>query len=144
MNLTTNDGGRLGSLPHEQLDCTVRAFAIALGVPYTEAHTVMANMGRRNGHRMSTHYFRIALNQYARRTGRLRRAGDTGITLGRYAKEHSGGRYILDVRGHALAMIDGVVHDTVVPKPRQIVLHAWRVVEEQSTCPIDPSKEGVS
>src|SRR5947207_9776266 len=48
------------------------------------------------------------------------------ISLERFCKAHPVGRYWVFVRGHALAVIDGVIHDHS-HKPRRMVQTAYRV-----------------
>lgn len=51
------------------------------------------------------------------------------ITLGKFCKEYNKGTYIVLVRGHALAVKDGVVYDHS-EKPRRQVRFAYKVKGE--------------
>lgn len=120
------DGGRLGFAPNEQLDCTVRAFALVSQISYRDAHVMMAKAGRKEGKRMAD--FAAFMKTWCGRicnTRYVRRAGDCGITLGRYVKDHPTGRYLLRVRGHVVAVVDGVALDLGEPNWRAIVRGAW-------------------
>ena len=59
----------------------------------------------------------------------VQRSGDCGITLQRFARSHTQGRYLLRMRGHAVALVDGIVHDLGEPKWRSIIRGAWRFEE---------------
>lgn len=48
------------------------------------------------------------------------------ISLQKFVEKHKEGRYYVLVRGHALAVIDGVVYDHT-EKPRREVVRAFRV-----------------
>jgi len=125
-----HDGGRLGFAPNEKLDCTVRALAIASGAEYGRVHALLESYGRKRGRKMKD--FARAMRVLCGGTfnGRCPRvAGDTGITLGRYALAHPEGRYCLRVRGHVVAVIDGVIYDLGEPKLRAIVTNAWKFEE---------------
>jgi hypothetical protein len=51
----------------------------------------------------------------------------SGMTIGRFAKEHPRGRWILDISEHATTLIDGVVVDRFLPGERCRVKKAWRM-----------------
>ena len=55
---------------------------------------------------------------------------DNRITLKEFCEAHPRGRYWLAVRGHALAVIDGQIHDHAL-KPRRRVYAAWRFNQPQ-------------
>lgn len=114
-------------------DCTVRALANAASMPYTEAHSMLAAVGRVNeqGMRMADYskaYFKAGfrlvsffgttdgaiLERYAmmHSTG-IVYPREKGISFGRLVAERlQRGRFIVLVRGHALAVVNGKVFDT--------------------------------
>ena len=114
MKQVITDGGRLSTHPNERLDCVVRGFAIAAGIPYPEAHAMFKAAGRRDRCRTRNTILNKLMNGFIK-TGingfKVSRAGDCGITVKRYITEHSQGRYLLGRRGHVFAVIDGVIHD---------------------------------
>lgn len=120
MKYIEHDGGRLGFAPNEKLDCTVRAVALASGIPYAEAHALCKAYGRKDGHKMKGFEFFMKTT-----FPQVRRAGDCGITLGRWVAAHSQGTYLLKVRGHVVTVIDGVALDLGEPRWRQVVIGAW-------------------
>lgn len=129
----------------ERLDCSVRAVAVAAGLPYDTVHRLFAQAGRQ-----SCHTTRVSITEHAMVLADLRpvkvvqdvrgawqwqQRGDgsgrctrtrTGPTLGRFVADHPAGRYVVRVNGHLLAVVEGVVHDWHA-RPRRRVLTAWRV-----------------
>jgi len=102
------DAGR-GTFPlREAKDCTVRAFAIAVGVTYAEAHRELARLGRKCGRGM-----KFAVVAYKRpdlfirtvlKRGERKRVGTLVRTL-------RTGRHVVRVNRHVFALVNGVVHD---------------------------------
>lgn len=50
-------------------------------------------------------------------------------TVGRFVQDHPRGRFILDVRGHVVSVVDGVVID-YTPGPKRRILAAWEFQTE--------------
>jgi hypothetical protein len=50
-----------------------------------------------------------------------------GLTLPKFAKLYNKGHYYVRIRRHALAVVDGVIHDWK-PRPKTKVHQAWRLV----------------
>jgi hypothetical protein len=89
----------------ENNDCTVRALAAMLDKPYDEMHAFMKSKGRKN-----RHGFRSGLAY-----------GDKGLVFTSNHNYSLGGllkagilpaRAIVMLKGHVMAVIDGIVHDT--------------------------------
>jgi len=112
---------------NEHNDCTVRALAIAARVPYQAAHSALAAAGRphRRGPkaigqrdktgavRVDCPAIRIAANTVGmdiRRLERTEYAAKTVATAPRDSRLQEGS-YILYVRGHVAALVDGEVID---------------------------------
>jgi len=119
---------------HETNDCGVRALAEASNITYAESHTFWSKLGRsdRGGvyftwfddflsnnnnevfgkkvtkitvpyHQSETHKWDNDKWEYVRHTKRL--------NVKTFIQQNPKGRYIILSRGHAKAIIDGVVHD---------------------------------
>lgn len=119
---------------HETNDCGVRALAEAANVTYAEAHSFWAKLGRQDKggvyftwfdrflvdsdgkifgkkvtkttvpyHQHETHKWDNSKWEYIRHTKRL--------NVKTFIQQNPKGRYIILSRGHAKAIIDGVVHD---------------------------------
>lgn len=110
---------------HEANDCTVRALANALGIPYKLAHKIMAKAGRKDGsgvHVTAWHpvYERLGItlqsihgstNGAKYLEHMTKRQRQDGITLERLLPRLGNGRYIIKIRGHVLAVVNGKVLD---------------------------------
>lgn len=108
-NYCHTDAGRGASAMPEKKDCTVRSFATARGVSYLEAHKALASLGRRPGKG-----FKFSLVAFKRpdlftRTQLPKGSRKRVRTLLRTTL--SKGRYVLRIRGHVFAAVNGVAHD---------------------------------
>jgi hypothetical protein len=122
----------LALLRGEHNDCTVRALAIWAGVSYGEAHGLMATRCARQPRKGAWPHgvlvelgARVKIDQPP-----TYRSGITGrlpsrMTVGRFARENPRGRFFVLVRGHALAIIDGVIFDWYA-KPKRAIVAAWQ------------------
>lgn len=126
---------------NEANDCTVRALAIAAGVPYADAHATLQQLGRNNGRGV---YFNSIMNEAFKRHGcRLTRVNmlDTIATYpgvhsklksltthhpDRFKAQWPAGTFIMFTSGHVLAIKDGVNHDWTRGRAKRAV-SLWRV-----------------
>ena len=116
----------------ESNDCTVRACANALDMHYDNAHELMRLGGRMFRSGMS---FMMYMDKKTTLGGcrvnemdfQSWRRGPK-MTLLKFCKKYTEGRYIVIRNGHALAVIDGVIHDNNGNNtPNQWVLRAYKV-----------------
>jgi hypothetical protein len=128
---------------NERNDCAVRAMTLATGRPYAEVHALLAKYGRKTRRgtpfssmdsaltelglpkltRCETDYQLVGGGYFGRRSWR-----DTSRpTLARFAAEHRRGRYIVVIRGHAFALVDGMQLDMAPNGARCRVTHYVRV-----------------
>lgn len=111
---------RRGNEMTQRADCTVRALAAAAGIAYELALSIASDAGRRAGGRFNSQ----KLIDHAKTTGlSFRKLNMRQKTLRRFLLEHPTGKYYCNKRGHAFAIIDGVVSDRTKPGAR--VLNAW-------------------
>jgi hypothetical protein len=110
---------------NEANDCTVRALANAYGMPYKLAHRIMAKQGRKPKaglHPLETHKALTRLGftlqgvygttKKARFLARvLECQPKAGTTLASLLSSIGLGRYVVTIRGHALAIVNGEVLD---------------------------------
>jgi hypothetical protein len=119
-----DDAGRTTSEKREKRDCTVRALAICTGKSYEECIEIMAAVGRKKDRGVP---FRMVAQKVARLSGakftQVKRSG----TLNSFIKRFPEGTFYVTIKGHALAVKDGKVHDLMKPKPYCILRKAWRV-----------------
>jgi hypothetical protein len=116
-----SDAGRSNSLYNEKNDCTVRAYALAANIEYKQAHANMFLAGRkcRRGFAIDKFY----TEEFGKPLPR------PNMTVKNYVMyiAHTG-RWIIEIRGHVFAVIDGVIHDEPNPDSNneRHVLQAWK------------------
>jgi len=128
----------------ESNDCTVRALANAADVPYDVAHRVLKKHGRpdRKGATFKTLHgayeecgFRLVslhgdgkrARFAARHTDIDSRKWQDGITFGKLVEQLPPyGEYIINVTGHAVAVVNGKVIDTFHNNARKRVVAVYK------------------
>lgn len=102
----------------ENNDCAVRALATAGCVSYLVAHAACAAAGRVKGSRMWPDRFQVAIDAlgfagtpYIGLAVTARRGWPLGTLAAVMRSLPQRGHFIVWVRGHYLAVCDGVVHD---------------------------------
>ena len=98
--------------------CTVAALALTLDWSFGKAHRHMAKAGRKTGHGMYIMSWRPAIEAAAKSVGKRFTEGDyhlrgdgRAMTLSRFCKEYPRGTFYVQVNRHAVAIVDGVMHD---------------------------------
>ena len=98
--------------------CTVAALALTLDWSFGKAHRWMAKHGRKQGRGMYIMAWRPAIEAAAKSAGKRFVEGDwhelpsgKTMTLSRFCKENPRGTFYVQVNQHALAIVDGVMHD---------------------------------
>lgn len=104
MQYIKTDGGMRSSGFAEHNDCAVRAYALFKNIPYSESHDTFKKLGRRDGRCTKNHIIYDLVGRDTRKEG-------TGLTLNQLVAQHPTGRVYGMKRGHAFAIIDGVLHD---------------------------------
>jgi hypothetical protein len=135
-------GATAGGLEHN--DCTVRALANASAMPYEDAHVLLKKYGRKNrcGAKFSTMHSAYkeagfvldsvhGTNIQSRYVARItKREAEAGITLGKILPKLSFGEYIVNVNGHALAVVNGKVIDTFDNSSSKRVVAVFKKIEK--------------
>jgi hypothetical protein len=128
LNYTTSDAGRADAGFRERMDRAVRSLALSTGMTYAEAHRICAEGGRRFRRVMrpaSVHtvYAPYELTPWM---SYLDLKVAKRPTIDRLVRELPTGRYIVKVKGHVFAVIDGVCMD-IFPdvRPRLRVEGYW-------------------
>lgn len=128
----------------ETNDCTVRALANASGMPYEDAHVLLKKYGRKNrcGAKFSTMHSAyneagFVLNSVHGTTGQARfvarftkREAEAGITLGKILPKLTFGEYIVNVTGHAVAVVNGKLIDTFDNPSNKRVVAVFKKIEK--------------
>jgi hypothetical protein len=112
----------------ETRDCVVVSFCEIWGAPYKAAHAHIKYMfDRKNRRGTDTDKCRDAIARCPKtKMAKREWAKADRPTLKQFCELHKQGRYWVFVNKHALAVIDGVVHDHTYG-PRRRVKFAYRV-----------------
>jgi hypothetical protein len=121
------DAGRAASKrPRQKNDCTVRALAIARGLPYDVAYDLLADAGRK-----CTKGFALPawLNKqpWAKKIPFAAVKGERRMNPATFTQRFPRGRYICKVAKHVFAVVDGVVLDTFENAPDRCIYTAWEI-----------------
>jgi hypothetical protein len=120
-----NDGGSVASGLKEYNDCTIRALAVVAGLGYSSAHKIGKDAGRKDkkGFRSFT------LIEHCRRIGiNFELSKRRSISIKKFLEENPTGRFYARRRGHAFAIVDGVIQDaTPHNRPLQRITSAWKL-----------------
>lgn len=108
----------------ERRDCTVRALTNVSGASYSEVHAIFAAHGRKNRRGI---VLRKVLQSVASDLGLTAQIVRRSGSVERLLRDFPAGRLVINTRGHAFAVIDGVVHDSIVTSPLCHVQRAWLV-----------------
>lgn len=103
----------------EKRACTVSALAAAMNIPYSEAYVLAVKAGRKPDHKFPFIKLASTVGVNAQVYKQRRRAYKAVEMLPKT------GRYVLRVRGHVFAVVDGVVVDTRKFRPCAIVGMMW-------------------
>ena len=108
----------------EKNDCTVRALKAVCGVPYSDAHNLCRSLGRRLRHGMTgsqlLHMLEFS-HVYGYKVTRIALPNLFGNMLGRALMFCRHGRYLVITTHHAIACLDGTLHDTMTSGPNSRV-----------------------
>jgi hypothetical protein len=118
---------------HEHNDCTVVAYATAFGVPYSDAHRILAASGRAD--RKGWYPERaICGNPRAERCDHRVDSGSRGsrrsMTLRQFVAAHPVGTYYLSSSNHSYVLYDGMTFDHTPHTGREIIWQAWRILDK--------------
>lgn len=114
----------------ETNDCTVKAFSVVFNTTYEKAHAHLKNYCGRQHRRglRSIDVLPPSLKKTKYKVGPYSRTNR--ITLKNFIEKHNEGRFYVCVRGHALAVVDGVIYDYKEGLRRQVTW-AMRVYLEE-------------
>ena len=117
----------------ESNDCTVKAVTLVSDLPYGTVHRMYHLAGRKRRCGARREITQDVLHQLGENGYRhywcqpLQKSGSR-FTMKTIGKAYPKGRYIVRVRGHLAAMIDGVIHDWTQGR-RHIVTEICQVVK---------------
>lgn len=134
---TIHDPKYNAGFSNETNDCAVRAMANAFGISYPRAHMAMKVAGRQDGKGTFNDTIHAAITQEydgkkafpLERVGRnWEGVGKRQVTIGTFCKFHPHGRFYCIVKGHAFAIVDGVVQDSFRNKAGRRIYRAYEIV----------------
>jgi hypothetical protein len=120
MRQNFKDLAKVGMVDYKDTNfCTVAALALTLDWSFGKAHRHMAKMGKRKNNRgMFIMAWRPCIEAAAKSVGKRFTEGNWHIrgdgramTLSRFCKEYPKGTFYVQVNHHAVAIVDGVMHD---------------------------------
>ena len=123
---------------HETNDCSVRAMVNAFGLPYAYAHATMAAAGRKEKKGMLNRYIHnVVTGTHEGKFGKQlatvgRKEGQRQVTIATFCKYHPYGSYYCIVRGHAFAVVDGVVQDSGRNKSGKLIHTVYEIVNSNN------------
>ena len=93
--------------------CTVVSIATAFNWSAGKAHRLLAKHGRQHRKGPSWSIYTRALREACAKEGKHLQLSEAynGMTIGRFAKEHPTGTWIIAVKGHVICLKDGVFQD---------------------------------
>ena len=118
--------------------CTVAALAMTLDWSFGKAHRWMAKNGnRKQGRGMYIMAWRPAIEEAAETVGKRfvegnwhELANGKTMTLKRFCKEYPTGTFYVQVNKHAVAIVDGVMHDwTADTAGRRKIITSFKLVD---------------
>ena len=114
--------GKYAGFNGDRNDCSIRAAAVAGNLPYADVSAMFAKHGRKPNRGTKT---RVSVAAH-RELFDAERVPIPRISLAEFARRFPTGRYVVHVRGHALAVCDGVIHDWR-PALRRMARAYWKV-----------------
>jgi len=123
MTLTTDGGQKLSGIKDTNA-CTIVSLSVAAGISYEEAFQIGKEAGRKTG----CGFYTKKLMMQARKNGiEFRKMKYQSITLQKFLALGLVGRFIVKRRGHAFAIIGGVIHDGIVNPPMSRLTEIYKI-----------------
>lgn len=123
----TDAGREHSKRPRQKDDCTVRAIAIALTLPYDTAYDMLADAGRKCSKRFHLDEW-LKEQTFAHRIAFPAVKGERRMNPAKFCVTYPRGRFICKVAKHVFAVVDGVVNDTHRNRPDRCIYVAWEIV----------------
>jgi hypothetical protein len=126
-----SDGGRTtSSFQNEDNDCAVVALAIALKIPYDDAHERLKKHGRIDGR--GTRFFKYFLQKI---TDYDIEVVDFKSTVFRFMQNKPIGTYIIGTRDHAFCVDNGIIKDMFLKGMKSKITFFAKVKGKKLTAP---------
>lgn len=131
MKYCYTDWDKVFKIPNDRRYCTVVALCIVTQWSMEDSNHWMGLFGRKRNRGMcleSQHKALTSMTQYKAVKGPYTK--DNRITIKKFIEKHPEGRYYCLCRGHAFAIVDGVLYDHTEKWRRQITC-AYRVYTKE-------------
>jgi hypothetical protein len=121
------DGGReADGFSHEKKDCTVRTLATICEMPYSTAHAILKEAGRLDkGKFPIRRLLEYGIADYIFTPVSL--PVRVPCTVNQVCKRFTKGSYIIRIRKHVFALIDGTQYDEWENGKKKRVINIWKV-----------------
>lgn len=108
--------------------CALIAFCIVTGFDFDGVYELFQKYGRLKYHGTTLGTINGVCNLFNMIPVQSLMCGRINyLTLNQFIKQHPTGSFIIATRQHAMALIDGVIHDTIpAPPNRKRIYYAWR------------------
>lgn len=131
-----HDGGRsVSRRPKQQNDCTVRALAVATGMPYDDAYDILKEAGRQSSRKFKMPEWMSKQPLAALRFEKMTFPsvkGQPRMNPVRFCSQFPYGTFIVRTAKHVFVIRDGVAIDTEQEPAERCIYSAWRVVESSN------------
>ena len=106
----------------EKNDCVVKALAITAEIAYEKAHAILKQFGRKDRHGTYHHVSRTAFRSVRPfcEEMKIRKENGSMYTSRTLPAALPKGHYVVFFRGHAAAMVDGVIEDWSAGKCKRV------------------------
>lgn len=118
------DAGKDAAGISDHNDCSVRALVAVSSQPYGIVHGIMTDLGRKRGRGVHMNWIMGPISdRLALKLSRL----PGSCTVLHLLRRYQTGKILVVIRGHAFAIVDGVIHDSGFTSHGCIVKQAWLV-----------------
>lgn len=131
MRLVIDDAGKSVSRhPHEKNDCSVRAIAKCLGIPYDKAYSILVKQGRKQDRPFHVVPY---LKRHCKFDGAQHKLQYNYkiVKLHQFAEDNPEGSYVVLVNRHVTACIDGTIYDDHTLAPYRRVYTSWKLKQHK-------------
>lgn len=135
MRYVTDAGASVSGYHKEKNDCSVIAFAIALGLSYEETYIKLDAAGRKKNGGFGVVEFMEHCGFKGYETKEIKFKSGRRPTEAEFAKKYKKGNWVLYTEnrkkkeGHVVAVINGMIFDPALEPSKDKVQYAWRLTK---------------
>lgn len=124
--IITDAGRSQSKRPKQQSDCVVRAVALTCGYDYDKAYDLMAEAGRKSSRSMPKKNWQKWMNDHFVKHSFPAVKGEKRMNLRNFAGQYDTGKWFVQMAGHVVSVIDGVIMDDFNPDLEMCVYAVWK------------------